>query len=430
MNRDRTLTDKLEIYISTGVAPGVEWANNLYKELDNSDMLLYVYCYNSPPTINDWCSFETGYYAKKSNRQNLITLVAKGVKPPPPLRSFQCVELTETGIKKLLRRLYVDEGIYPDLFDSDFKKSLDAIVDSIITTFSTTRKAIALSPRIWLTIKSDAIKDFKERKINIPDDSLITGETEAARKLGYDFKENEEITIKELFKNAEYKGTLEPYFVVLSDTLQDIINKKTGPWRVPPVKVLTDKAPRILVPAYLEKLANGDHKFEFVVTEPPINFDYPTDNKGVMELYNLFIVAWHFRWRIVHNYLHYFNRIKSADKEFVYKEATIQISKMKVDLNAVILDSINRGLQFPDDVTRNFRDQDKKIMQTIVDTRDGMWKKLLPIFEKACENHDYVSIVDCLEKMQDMNKTCIIISLKLLERLSNENLDGAMNVDF
>ena len=57
LTQNNTLKDKIEVYISTAVSAGEDWITNLYEELDKADMLLYVYCFNSPPTDNDWCIY-------------------------------------------------------------------------------------------------------------------------------------------------------------------------------------------------------------------------------------------------------------------------------------------------------------------------------------------------------------------------------------
>jgi hypothetical protein len=430
LNQNNTLKDKIEIFVSTAVSAGEDWVTDLYAELDKADMLLYVYCFNSPPTDNDWCIYETGYFAKSSNRSNLITIVPAGVKPPPPLQIYQFVELTKDGIEALLKRIYEKENIYPDLFHTDFKEQLDNTVAAILRIFGpTAQKPIALSPRIWITLKNESVQPFKERKISLPLDSAITGETEAARKFGYESNEKEEITLEELSQIVEFKGTLSPFYSILSDTLQDILNKKHGPWRVPPVKVLSNKPPRIIVPAYLRKLSNGDHKFEFVVTEPTINFDFQKENQYINDLYNLFIVAWHFRWRVVNQYLYQFKRIRTANADAVRAESETLISKLRIDLNAIILDSYNRGLQFPEDIIRNFEGHDRSIMKKIVDSRDGLWIKLMPKFEKACDEIDLDALIDCLLEMQDMNKTCILACLKFLEKLVAEKLEGNLDLE-
>jgi hypothetical protein len=430
LNHDNTLKDKIEIYVSTDVAPGVDWAKNLYQELDQADMLLYIYCFNSPPDMNDWCNYETGYYAKKSNRDNIITLVPAGVLPPSPLQSYQFIELTDSGIKKLLRRIYVQEKIYPDLFDVEFKDKLDQITESVLSIFSPTQKPKALSPRIWITIKNESLKEFKKRTISLPPTSIITGETEAARKFGYESKENEEMSLDDLKDVVEFKGTLPLFYEVLSDTLQDILNRKAGPWRVPPVKVLKNSPPNILVPAYMEKMPNGDRKFEFIVTVPPINFGYPKEDVFITELYNLFIVSWHFRWRIIEKYLYEFQRRFTGNIDPIREDTKKMISKLKVDLNAVVLDSYNRNFQFPEDITRSFEGNDKIIMDQIVNKREGLWVKLMPIFLNACDDVDLKIIIECLTKMQDINKTCIVICLKLLEKVAIEKLKGDIIVDY
>lgn len=427
LNIKNALKDKLKIFISTAIKPGEDWGKKLYDELDEADMLLYMYCFNSPPKINDWCSYETGYYAKKSNQSGLITIVPPGAEPPSPLKNFQHIELTEEGIKNLLRRIYVQEGIYPDLFDEEFKEDLDSIVESILKIFSPSQKPISLSPRIWITLNYNSIETFRDGRGVIPQDSTITGETEAARKFGYEAHEKEEITLEKLKEIVEFKGTLDPFFTVLSDTLKDILNKRRGPWRVPPVKVISDRPPSVLIPAYLEKMANGDHKFEFIVSEPPKNFIYRKEDRCLMGLYNLFIVAWHFRWRVVYKYLHELRRLASADREEIKADAAELVWKLKVDLNAVILDSFNRELQFPGDITQFFEGKDRKILEKIVDSREGLWGQLVPEFESACDDLNLEKLIECLDQMQDMNKTCIAVTLKLLFKKTHMKLDGKID---
>jgi len=424
LNRDGALRKFLKIYVSSEVSPGEDWAKRLYDELDDADMLLYIYCYNTPPGDNDWCNYETGYFAKKSNRSNIITIVPKGVKPPSPFQSYQFIELTSDGIKQLLKKIYVDQNIYSDIFDSDYKETLDETINKIQKVFSPTQKPISLSPRIWITIKSDSVEKFKSGSISLPLDSTITGETEAARKFGYESRAKEEITLKKLIDIAEYKGTLPLFFEVLSDTLQNILNNKTGPWRVPPVKVLNDSPPNILVPAYLEKMSNGDRRFEFIVTVPPINFNYPRENVFILDVYNIFIVAWHFRWRIIQKYLPELRRIATGDLNEYPDRAPKLIEDLRIDMNAVTLDSRNRKLQYPDDIIRNFEGKDKMFIEKIVNKREGLWSQLYPIFTKACENVDINTLIDCLTKFQCLNKTVIIASLRLLDKAAVSDIEG------
>ncbi len=425
LNRDGALKDKLKIYVSTEVAPGEDWSKKLHNELDEADMLLYIYCYSSPPSNNDWCNYETGYFAKKSNRSNIITIVPRGVKPPSPFQSYQSTELYYDGVKQLLRKIYVEKNLYPAIFDNDYKEKLDEIINKILAVFSPIQKPISLSPRIWITIKNDFVEKFKERSIGLPLESTVTGETEAARRFGYKSEEDQEITLKRLTEIVEYKGTLPPFFEVLSDTMQNILDKKSGPWRVPPVKVLNDSPPNILVPAYLEKMPNGDNKFEFIVTVPPINFNYPGENERIMNMYNLFIVSWHFRWRIIEKYLPEFKRLVSGDKKELQDRATELIADLKIDMNAVILDSYNRKLQYPEDIIRNFEGKDKILVEKMVNKREGMWSQLYPIFTKACENVDIETLIDCLTKFQSLNKTFVIACLRLLDKASVSILEGS-----
>jgi hypothetical protein len=424
LDKNDALKDKLKIYVSSDVAAGDNWRENLHKELDETNLLIYIYCFNTPPAINDWCNYEIGYFAKKSNRTNIITIVPSGVGPPPLLRPYQYVELTNGGIEKLLKRVYVEENIWPEVIWDENAVEKSEIVEKIINNFSPTKKPIPLSPRIWITVQKDSECFLKKEFPEISMDSKITGETDAAKKFGYESGDNEEITLKELIEKVEFRGTLPKFFDVLASTLKDIVNKKAGPKRVPPVRVLNDKPPSMLIPAYLHELPNGDKKFEFVVTEPPINIAYRNENLDAMDLYNLFTVAWHFRWRVIEKHLENIKRILSAGVDR-YREIALQhLSELKIDLSAVILDSFNRKLQFPGDITKHFTGKDKVVIEKIVNSKNGLWMNLMPKFDNAVDKVDLDQIVECLEEMQSINKTCIVLCLKLLEKVVSEKLEG------
>jgi hypothetical protein len=425
LNRNGLLADKLKIYISTETEVGENWFKKIHKELDEADMLIYIYCFTSPLNTNDWCNYEIGYYnAKKENKSQIVSIVPYKVQPPSPLKDYEIAELTYDGIMKLFRTIYKNKGVWPELFDIDAENELDQMIKKVLKLFSPSQKPVPLSPRLWITIPNSSINQFKEKKIDLPMESTISGETEAAKKFGYEGREDKVVTLGELPKIAEYKGTLPLYFTILSDTLQKILSNKPGPWRLPPIKVLNDKAPNMLVPAYLQKLSTGDYKFEFIVTQPPIKFSNP-NKKRLIDLYNLFIVAWHFRWRVVNKYMHQLNRLKTGNFDQIREQAQDLIKKMKIDLDAVILDSFNRELQFPDDITRNFEGEDKIIMEKIVNSQEGLWSKILPKFEKACDDVDIETLINCLIDFMNMNKTCLITVLKLLYK-SMEDIEGEM----
>ena len=49
-----------------------------------------------------------------------------------------------------------------------------------------------------------------------------------------------------------------------------------------------------------------------------------------------------------------------------------QLKELKLDMEAIFLDSINRNLEHEEDVTKSFVGDDKKIMQNMVDTEKGL----------------------------------------------------------
>jgi hypothetical protein len=299
------------------------------------------------------------------------------------------------------------------------------MITEVLKILNPSQKKVPLSPRLWITIPNIFIKQFREGEIDLPMESIISGETEAAKRFGYEGREKKVFTLADLPNIAEYKGSLPYYFRILSDTLKKILNNKPGPWKLPPIKVLDDRPPNMLVPAYLQKLSNGDYKFEFIVTQPPIDFSNPKKLR-LINLYNFFIVAWHFRWRVIERHLYNLKRLKTGTLDTIQDRLRELIPKIYVDINAIILDSHNRELQFPDDITRNFEGEDKVIIQKVVDSQEGLWVEIFPEFEKACNNVDIEKLIICLEKFQNMNKTCLFIVLKMLlkdvEKLQGEIL--------
>jgi hypothetical protein len=423
LTRNGLLNEKLKVFVSTETESGENWFNRFHSELDKADMLIYVYCYTSPLKPNDWCNYEIGYYyAKKLNKSKIVTIIPYDFDPPSPIKDYEIAKLNEEGIEKLFKTIYKDLKVWPELFERGSEDELEGMVKKVLKLFNPTKKPVPLSPRLWITIPNRLIDKFREGETNLLKESIITGETEAAKRFGYEEREKKVVQLKELPKIAEYKGTLEPYFVVLADTLQEILNNKPGPWKLPPLKVLNDKPPNMLVPAYLQKLSNGDYKFEFIVTQPPINFGNPY-NRRYVNLYNLFIVAWHFRWRVINKYLLRLKRLKTAREDQIRDELREIVKKMEVDLNAVILDSANRQIQVPADVTINFEGDDKELMEKIVDSQKGLWFEVHPIFVEGCKKLEISTLIDCLQKFQNMNKTCLVTVLRLLQK-DVENLDG------
>lgn len=428
-----TLKEKLRIYVSeTDIKPGAKWRKKIHKALDKADMLLYIYCFNSPPDINDWCNYETGYFAKKSGKKNIVTIVPKGVATPSPVRGYEHIPLTYNGISRLLKIIYEKEKTYPEAFSEKYLPDMVKRIESILKIFNPGQKPIALSPRIWITIKAEAIDKITKRRISLPlKTTTISGETEAALRYGYPSIDGKEISLKKLEQKAEFKGTLPLFYEILSETIREVLTNNPGPWRVPPVRVLNEAPPNILVPAYKEKMPNGDIKIEFVVTRSPINFNYPRENLYFMDLYNLFVIAWHFRWSVLEKYIHEFSRFSPKDlvSKINQNLAKDIIEKLKVELSAVYLDSFNRRLQFPEDIIRNFEGDDKKVMRKIVES-GGLWTQLREVFDTACENMDLKTIVECLSKMKNLNKTVIVKCIELLLKFTNDKMKGEVIKDF
>jgi hypothetical protein len=264
-------------------------------------------------------------------------------------------------------------------------------------------------------------------------DSTINGETEVFLGQKIDLLDGQEMTLEKFDQIVEYPPALAPFFVLLSDILYKIVNApKKGPWRVPPVRIFNKIPPRIIVPASLEKRVDGNYCFEFFVTEPPPYTEKVTISEYA-SLYNLFIVSWSFRWRVIESHLKELKRKKNTksldEKEKIRKQNKLknELNELYLDMKRITLDSYNRRIENEVDVIDIFSGEENEIMKTIVDPESGLWFKIYPKFYDAIDaernslNGEHVGeIMKYLEIWRDLSKTTMILTLKGLLKFTED----------
>lgn len=432
--------NELKIFHSTNIPLGENYRERLITELNSTDIFLLMSNYSSPPQINEWCPFEMGYFSSIADqkKKKLVSLVKKGGTPPDPVRDLQCVDETPDGIENLLRDIYNSDHnpLRSDLFDIANKATLDKIITEILQILEPKSKTIVLAPRIWITVKKEKFADFKNGIITLPMDSTIHGETEVFLENKVVSFEGKRLTLERFDEIVEYPPSIKPFFILLGEILHKIVNApKKGPWRIPPIRIFHDKPPRIIVPASLEKSAGGDYIFEFFVSEPPSYTD-EISSREFTSLYNLFIISWSFRWRVIQPRIKELMRkkntfsinaeVRERKKNYLKKE----LKELYSDLNRITLDSCNRKIETETDVLDLFEGEDKDIIENIVDPKNGLWIEVLKTFYDTLEeelkslNGEHVdAIIKCLNAWQDMNKTVLILTLnRLLKLTEDENI--------
>lgn len=418
---------RLEIVTSVPVGKKIE--DEIKEHLNTTDLFLLMANYSTPPKKNEWCVWEMGYYDSIVDRpdgmdKKIISLVKEGGEPPDPIKNRKFVTETREGIQELLKEIY--KGIRDDLFQNEALKSdLDKSVTEILEILKPKTLITELAPRIWITINKDKFEDFREGKIPLPmDDTMITGETEVFTQRKVCVIDGEELTLRKFSKIVDYPHALFPFYVILEDILMDILNfPRQGPWRIPPLRVMKNMSPRIIVPSALERDVEGNYSIEFFVTEPP-PYTLPETNRKLVPLYNLLILSWHFRWRVIERYMKDLNKISKQDwKNKMNKdiwETKIQksIRKLKVDLEAIYLDSYNRDIECEDDVIDIFDSPDREIIKNMVCSDKSLWRAIKDKLDKAITEEDLKSIVTCLKALRDINKTTLILTLKKFKELA------------
>jgi len=216
---DGALRDRIQIYMSTTEHEIITgWHEKVHNELDEADMLLYIYSHDSPPTDKDYCNYEAGYFAKKDEHPNIKVVVPDNVYPPLPFMRYQCFSLNEEGIKDLLREIWVFHYVYQEIFEYEYKDKLEKKVKEILRLFTQEEEEDGFN-RIFLSYRRQDSEDVTgriyDRLIGYFGKSAVFKDVDSIP-LGIDFRAH----IKNQLENCEY------FLAVIGKKWLDITDEK------------------------------------------------------------------------------------------------------------------------------------------------------------------------------------------------------------
>jgi hypothetical protein len=203
------------------------------------------------------------------------------------------------------------------------------------------------------------------------------------------------------------------------------MDKRIEQWRIPPVRVTREGAPKVLVPAYFEKGRDNTYRFEFLYHEPLPNYVLGQQS-AFSTLYNIFVLAWQFRWRIIEQWLDRLMDLRSLGRMANQNEINSQLRKFRLDFGSILLEAMNRSLDSPRKILLQFpQEKEKKLLHKIIDPDDGLYNQIMQKLENAIKELDLDQIVEALFEMRDLNKTLLLLTLKRLRELAIEK-DGEL----
>lgn len=412
---------KLKIFVSPALSPGTVWNPKVLKEIEKADLFVMLYLVQGIEM--DWCLYEAGYFereALKTNRK-LICVTNPGSNLPGPLETRTRIEADKDGIEQLLEAIYRDteKPVRRDFFDRENEHKLKALIEFILEELGPVKR-LALTPRMWITVSGiEQIEQINSGEL--PGEVRLEGEAGALREFGVG--EGAGITLKEFYRRSEFKRTLAYYTPHLANALKRIMDKRIEQWRIPPVRVTREGAPKVLVPAYIEKGRDNTYRFEFLYHEPLPNYVLGQQS-AFSTLYNIFVLAWQFRWRIIEQWLERLMDLRSLGNMANQNEIDSQLRKFRLDFGSILLEAMNRSLDSPRKILLQFpHEKEKKLLHKIIDPDDGLYNQLMQKLEDAIKELDLDQIVEALFEMRDLNKTMLLLTLKRLRELAIEK-DG------
>ena len=152
--------DKLKIFASPALSPGVKWRPKTLKEIETADLFILLYLVEGLDM--DWCLYEAGYFEKTGRK--LICVTNPGRSLPGPLETRQRLEATERGVERLLKAIDRDPAkpVRPDLFERKHTKTLDQLIQFTLTTLKPVNRQ-ALCPRLWIRLSgSDVLAQLEQ----------------------------------------------------------------------------------------------------------------------------------------------------------------------------------------------------------------------------------------------------------------------------
>jgi hypothetical protein len=428
--------DKLKIFISPEITAGSKWSKIVHDNLRESDILILIY--TNPSTENDWCLYESGFFAatigeNKNRNRKLICVVPEGADPPPPLENWQKVDISERGITNLLQTIYnaKDAPVNPVLFEAAYTKELEKIVKSIISILGPGEVVRTVTPRIRITLPADSeevsVIDILYRR-EIPEGTLIWGETEALRR--FNIGEAQGIPFNEFRDEIEFTESLPHFVFILAKTMLDILRGKPEPIPLPPVRVKETGPARLLVPTTLTQKGNGERVIEFVVTDDASR-KIPDTKTKFSRASCLLESSMIFRQCVL---MKHEKKLKNLlrdkdDSERYIKNRDKAIYKMQHDMNAGILYCLNVGIVSRGYLFDVFEDDPvaEAVVEDLIGADGGKWAIAYARLLEGIQSRDLEEIIEALKLMKDINKTLIVLLTKRLAELA-PNLSGELLV--
>jgi hypothetical protein len=251
----------------------------------------------------------------------------------------------------------------------------------------------------------------------------LEGESEALKDFGVG--PGAGVTLKEFYEISEFKRTLDYYIPHVVNALRHVAEKRVDLWRIPPVRVTRHGNPKTLVPAYFELGQDNAYTFEFLVYEPLPDYILTRDS-AYSNLFNLFVLTWQFRCRIIEMWLERLLDLASLGQAARKEEVQRQIRKFKLDFTSIPLEGLNRGLDSPRKVLLQFpKKEDQELLGKILDLDRGIYVHQMVLLETAIKENDLSGIVASLKEMKKANKTLLVMTLKRLSEVASE-MDGEL----
>jgi len=415
--------DKLEIFVSPSLGPGVVWHSKILEKIETADLFIILYLVQGLDM--DWCLYEAGYFEREALKtgRKLICVTNPGFFVPGPLENRQRLEATEDGIEAFLRAIFDDneKPVRRDLFDRRQQKTLDELINFVLTTLGPVKQT-PVSPRLWITFNGE---DELEKIMSgsLTDNVRLEGESEALKDFG--IGPGGGITLKKFYEESEFKHTLDRYIPHVANCIRRIIRRRSDLWVIPPVRVVKGGQPKVLVPAYFEEGLGNKYKFVFIVYQP--RPDYKVDAESSFStLYNVFVLSWNFRRRIIEEWLETFINLKSLGPRAEHNEISCKFRTFKLVMGSILLDALNRNLDSPWRIEKYFeKKEDREKLQRLLNQEDGLWMTHESRLDSGLETGDIDTVVESLCGLKNVIKTLMVMTLKRLHELVIEK-DGEL----
>ncbi|MGE5253351.1 MAG: toll/interleukin-1 receptor domain-containing protein, partial [Planctomycetaceae bacterium] len=216
--------EKLKIFISPALKPGVKWQAAVHREIEAADLFILLYLVEGIDM--DWCLYEAGYFEREARRKNrkLICVINPEGYPPGPLEGRQRLEATKPDVVKLLKAIYADEHkpVRPDLFQTESAEHLNHLTDFVLNALQPVKRE-PLSHRCWITLSGDQWFEQLKKGMFVTD-AHLAGESEALRQFG--IGPGEGISLGDFCGQSEFKRALEYYIPHVTNCLRRIIAGK------------------------------------------------------------------------------------------------------------------------------------------------------------------------------------------------------------